>query len=246
MRFIPSLQKKAISAVYLALTVQVVATAALMVFEQVRGRRLAQEISTLGGDPHAPGAQALVGAVTVFAILIMLVTVTTVAAVAAYLTWLIRARRSAVPRASAAPVLAAWLVPGVNLIAPPLLVYRLWWASRPPADRHGRWVALLAAWWVSWLAALVLVPLRLPLRGVPGNTGLTGLGPVELTTVVISALLCAATVRQITRIQTTGARYRRRAQEDPLPPRADPVTPQAVPPILTRQIPTQQAHHTRR
>ncbi|MFI6883212.1 DUF4328 domain-containing protein [Streptosporangium canum] len=194
----------------MTLTAQVAATAALVVFEQARGRRLVREISALGGDPHAPGAQAVVGAVSVFAILIMLVTATTVAAAAAYLTWLVQARRNASPGAQAAPVLAAWSVPGVNLVAPPVLVYRLWWGSRPPADRHGRWVALLAAWWLSWLAVLALVPARLT---AVGDTDLTGLGPAELAVVALCALLCAATVRQITRIQTAGA-------PPPPPPRA--------------------------
>ncbi|MBB4936476.1 hypothetical protein FHR32_000781 [Streptosporangium album] len=219
-------------------------TTALTAFEQVRGRRLAREISTLGGDPHAPGAQAVVGAVTLFAILIMLVAVTTVAAVVAYLTWLVQARRTAVPRASATSVLVAWLVPGVDLIAPPLLVYRLWWASRPPADRHGRWVALLAAWWLSWLAMLVLVPVRLSLDSVPGDASLTGLGPLELAAVAVSALLCAAVVRQITQIQTTGTRYPRRAQDRPVASWADPAAHEALPQILTRQVPVQQAHPT--
>ncbi|MFI6797431.1 DUF4328 domain-containing protein [Streptosporangium canum] len=219
----------------MTLTAQVAATAALVVFEQARGRRLVREISALGGDPHAPGAQAVVGAVSVFAILIMLVTATTVAAAAAYLTWLVQARQNASPGAQTAPVLAAWSVPGVNLVAPPVLVYRLWWGSRPPADRHGRWVALLAAWWLSWLAVLALVLARLT---AVGDTDLTGLGPAELAVVVLCALLCAATVRQITRIQTAGAR--------PRPPaRTGRVMARAVPRILTEQGSAPQVHHAR-
>ncbi|MEV4248709.1 DUF4328 domain-containing protein [Streptosporangium canum] len=216
----------------MTLTTQVAATAALVVFEQARGRRLVREISALGGDPHAPGAQAVVGAVSVFAILIMLVTATTVAAAAAYLTWLVQARQNASPGAQTAPVLAAWSVPGVNLVAPPVLVYRLWWGSRPPADRHGRWVALLAAWWLSWLAVLARLT-------AVGDTDLTGLGPAELTVVALCALLCAATVRQITRIQTAGAR--------PRPPaRTGRVMARAVPRILAERGSAPQVHHARR
>lgn len=226
---------KSASAVYVTLTAQVAATAALVVFEQARGRRLVREISALGGDPHAPGAQAVVGAVSVFAILIMLVTATTVAAAAAYLTWLVQARQNASPGAQTAPVLTAWSVPGVNLVAPPVLVYRLWWGSRPPADRHGRWVALLAAWWLSWLAVLALVLARLT---AAGDTDLTGLGPAELAVVALCALLCAATVRQITRIQTAGAR--------PRPPaRTGRVMARAVPRILAEQGSAPQVHHAR-
>ncbi len=217
MRFVPSPPTRSATAVYVALGAQVIAVAALVVFEHARGRRLAREISALGGNPHAPGAQAVVGAVSTFAILIMLVAVTAVASAAAYLTWLVQARQSAaVPGASALPVLAAWLVPGINLIAPPVLVYRLWWASRPPADRHGRWVALLAAWWLSWLATLTLVAVRLPLGTAAGESGLTGLGPLELAAVTVSAVLCAATVRQITRIQCAGARHQHGAGTGPI------------------------------
>ncbi|WP_271220730.1 DUF4328 domain-containing protein [Streptosporangium carneum] len=214
----------------MTLSAQVVAIAALVVFEHARGKRLAREISALGGDPHAPGAQAVVGAVTLFAILIMLVVVTVVASAAAYLTWLVQARQSAaVPEPSASPVLAAWLLPGVNLVVPPVLVYRLWWASRPPSDRHGRWIALLVAWWLSWLAAVTLVVARLPLGAAPGDSDLTGLGPVDLVAVALSALLCAATVRQITGIQAADGRDRRagdRQGAGAAAPKSFPSTPQ--------------------
>ncbi|MEV7011358.1 DUF4328 domain-containing protein [Streptosporangium sp. NPDC051022] len=227
MRFVSPTPRRSAAAVHAALSTQVIAVAALVVFEHARGRRLAREISALGGDPHAAGAQAVVGAVTVFAILIMFVTVTAAASAAAYLTWLVQARRSATPPGTGRlPVLAAWLVPGVNLVAPPLLVHRLWWDSRPPADRHGRWVALLAAWWLSWLTTLALVAMRLPFGAAPGDPNLTGLGPVELAAVAISALLCAATVRQITRIQVTGARNRYGTRAGDVAAPAAPAAPQ--------------------
>ncbi|MDP9850082.1 DUF4328 domain-containing protein [Streptosporangium lutulentum] len=200
--------------VYATLAAQVFATAALVVFEQARGRQLAREISALGGDPHAPGAQAVVGAVTLFAILIMFVAATTIAVVVACMIWLIRARRDTGQARPAAPsVLAGWFVPGVNLIAPPVMMDRLWWASRPPVNRRTRWLTLLTAWWLSWLAALTLVLVRLSSGTSKGSTALTGLGPVELAAVTIAALLCAATVRQISRIQAVGAQRRRRIAE---------------------------------
>lgn len=209
MRSIPSLQKRSASAVYFTLTTLVVATAALAVFEQARGRRLVLEISKLGGDPHAPGADAIFGAVTVFAILIIFFATAVIAAVVAYLNWLLRARRCA-DRPAVATVLASWFVPVVNLVAPVVLVDRLWRASRPPADRRPRWRVLLAAWWLSWLVALTLVLVRLWPGVSQAGTGLTGFGPPELTAVTVAALLCAATVRQITGIQTAGAKHRRR------------------------------------
>jgi hypothetical protein len=208
-------QKRSALAVYVTLAAQVLATTALVAFEQARGRQLAREITALGGDPHAPGAQAVVGAVSLFAILILFVTVTTIAAAIACLTWLIRARQDAGQTQSAAsPVLVGWFVPGVNLIAPPVIMDRLWWASRPPVDRRTRWLALLTAWWLSWLAALTLILLRLLPDASQGSTNLTGLGPVELAVITVAALLCATIVRQISRIQAVGAQYRHRIPED--------------------------------
>ncbi|MBG0815726.1 DUF4328 domain-containing protein [Planomonospora sp. ID82291] len=234
MRAVPPPRTWPASAVQAALVLQVCALTALTVFEQVRGERLAREIAMLGGDPHAPGAQALVGPVTAFAVLVILVAATTVAAGAAHLVWLVRAGRYAaqatgasgprpssgvpggplpdasprpLPGASAAAVLAGWFTPGLNLIAPPVLVDRLWRSSRTPADHRASWLALLAAWWLSWLAALALL-LRLFVSPAPGVADLTGIGPVELAAVTVSALLCGAVVRRITRIQTESVLHR--------------------------------------
>lgn len=233
MRSIPSLQKRSASAVYIALTALVVAIAALAVFEQARGRRLVLEISKLGGDPHAPGAEAVFGAVTVFAILIMFFAATAIATVAAYLNWLLRARQGA-DLPAVAPVLVSWFVPAVNLVAPAVLVDRLWWASRPPLDRRLRWTALLTAWWLSWLVAFALVLARLWPGTSQGGTNLTGFGLTELVAVAFASLLCAATVRQITGIQAAGARHRRQAEaEHHLPP----PPAEAVPHLLARNTP---------
>ncbi|MFI6512118.1 DUF4328 domain-containing protein [Streptosporangium sp. NPDC050855] len=209
MRSIPSPQKRATSAVYLALTALVLAATALVVFERARGRRLVVEISRLGGDPRSPGAEAVFGAVTVFAILIMLFAGAAIACAVAYLNWLVRARRYA-DLPAIFPVLASWLVPVVNLFAPALLVDRLWWASRPPLDRRERWVALLSAWWLSWLVALTLVLVRLWPGASHGGGSLTGFGMLELTAVVVASLLCGATVRQISAVQAAGAGHRHR------------------------------------
>ncbi|WP_449064481.1 hypothetical protein [Planomonospora algeriensis] len=95
MRSVPPPSTGPAAAVQAALVLQVCAVTALTVFEQARGERLAHEIAALGGDPHAPGAQALVGPVTVFAVLVILVAATTAAAGVAHLVWLARARRYA-------------------------------------------------------------------------------------------------------------------------------------------------------
>ena len=212
MRFVTiSTKKPTITAVYLTFIAQFLAMTALVIFEQIRGHRLAGELAALGGDPRAPGAAAVVGAVTVFAILLMVFAATTVAAAASYLTWLVRARQANVRPAATGPVLAAWLVPGINLIAPLLLIDRAWRGSRPPLDRRHRWLTLIATWWFTWLTALTLILVRLPLTKEPGD--LTGLGPIELSATAIAALLCVLTVREINRIQAA------RPVADPVPAR---------------------------
>lgn len=205
-RFTPSPPTRAASAVYVTLTAQLASMAGLVVFEQTRGRRLATQIAALGGDPRASGAEAVVGAVTVFAVLMMLVVGTTLAAAAAYLTWLIRARQANSRSAPPGPVFWAWLMPVVNLVAPARMTDEVWRGARPPFDRRGRWLALLGAWWVSWLATLGLLAERLLLDNTPGD--LTGIGIAELAITAVSAVLCAATVREITRIQSAPTRHR--------------------------------------
>ncbi|MEU4510953.1 DUF4328 domain-containing protein [Nonomuraea wenchangensis] len=190
---------RAASAVYVALAAQVLSLAALVIFEQVRGRQLAAQLAAFGGRPQGAEAEAVVGAVTVFAVLIMLVAGTSVAAGAAYVTWLVRARQANDRSAATAPVAAAWLIPGVNLVAPAVLLDEVWRGARPPAGRRGRWLALLAGWWLSWLATLALVTIRLPLDSASG--GLTGVGAPELLCAAVAAALCAATVRELTRLQ---------------------------------------------
>ncbi|MFG1958276.1 DUF4328 domain-containing protein [Nonomuraea sp. NPDC049028] len=201
---------RAVSVVYVTLAAQVLSLGALVIFEQARGRRLATQLAAFGGRPHGADAQAVVGAVTVFAVLMMLVAGTAIAAAAAYVTWLVRARQANDRSAPTGPVAAAWLIPGVNLIAPPLLLDQVWRGARPPNDRRPRWLALLAAWWLTWLAMLALVTVRLPLGSSSGD--LTGIGLPELACATVSALLCAATVRDITRIQCSHSRAHSRGR----------------------------------
>ncbi|MEV0347090.1 DUF4328 domain-containing protein [Nonomuraea sp. NPDC050680] len=201
---------RAASVVYVTLAAQVLSLGALVIFEQARGRRLATQLAAFGGRPHGADAQAVVGAVTVFAVLMMLVAATAIAAAAAYVTWLVRARQANDRSAPTGPVAAAWLIPGVNLVAPPLLLNEVWRGAGPPDDRRPRRLALLAAWWLSWLAMLALVTIRLPLGSSSGD--LTGIGLPELACATVSALLCAATVRDITRIQCSRSSARGRAR----------------------------------
>ncbi|TDD23101.1 DUF4328 domain-containing protein [Nonomuraea diastatica] len=190
---------RAALAVQVTLAAQVLSLGALVVFEQARGRDLAVQLAAFGGRPTGADAEAVVGAVTVFAVLMMLVAGTSIAVAAAYVTWLVRARQANDRSAATGPVAAAWLIPGINLIAPAVLVDEAWRGARPPAGRRGRWLALLTGWWLSWLAMLALVTVRLPLGS--SELDLTGVGMLELSCSALAALLCAATVRELTRLQ---------------------------------------------
>ncbi|MFI7445347.1 DUF4328 domain-containing protein [Nonomuraea indica] len=198
MRYAQPPPTKAATAVYVTLTAQVLSLGALVLFELTRADRLAEQLAAFGGRPSGADAEAVVGAVTLFAVLIMLLAGTTIASAAAYTTWLVRARQANDRTASPRPVVLAWMVPGVNLLAPALLLDQVWRAARPPLEHRDRWRALLAAWWVSWLVMLALVVVRLPLDS---SGGLTGAGVPELVAFAVSAVLCAATVRTVTRVQ---------------------------------------------
>jgi len=170
--------------VHVALAAQVAATAALVVFEELRGDRLAARIAAIGGDPRAPGADEIMGELTVFALLVLAVAAAWIAAAAAYLSWLSGMRRTAV---------RAWLIPGVNLVAPPFALHAVY-AAGHPRGRGRPWRMLLAAWWVSWLATVAVTVLSLLLR----DAGLTGLGPGTAVVTAVAAALCAATVHELT------------------------------------------------
>ncbi|MGW0803525.1 DUF4328 domain-containing protein [Nonomuraea sp. NPDC002799] len=198
-RYTQASPAKAAFAVYVTLAAQVFSLGALVLFEQLRGRELATRLATFGGRPQGADAEAVVGEVTTFAVLMMLVAGTTVAAAAAYVTWLVRARQANDRSAASGPVAASWLLPGLNLVAPAVLVDEVWRGARPPAGQRGRWLTLLLGWWVSWLAMLALITIRLPLGSSAGD--LTGVGLPELSCAAVAALLCAATVRELTRLQ---------------------------------------------
>ncbi len=183
-------------AVYASLGAQVASMAALVVFEHVRGRRLTREIAAFGGDPHDPAAHEVVGAVTVFALLMLLLAAATITAAVAYLSWLHRVRRSG----SGLYAVGAWLLPGVNLVAPPIIADRAWREAAHGRESRSRWLPLLIGWWVSWLALIWLVLIRLP--RTHSQADLTGAGLLELVTAAVAAALCAVTVHRITRLRT--------------------------------------------
>ncbi|MEN3539313.1 hypothetical protein AAH991_29660 [Microbispora sp. ZYX-F-249] len=229
MRSTSSAVNRAAAGVYAALAAQVVSVAALAVFEESRGSRLASQIAAFGGDPAAPAARAVSGAATTFAVLVLALLTATVTAALAYLSWLRQVRPATPPVALA----AACLVPGVNLVVP-LFLTDLAWREAPakphgrPADRtrrangpgtaggtggpaeRTRWLVLLACWWVSWLAALGLA------FAGPAREGLTGLGTPQAAAAAVAALLCASAVREVT-ARHTGAGHGRAARPAPRP-----------------------------
>ncbi|MBO3750945.1 DUF4328 domain-containing protein [Streptosporangiaceae bacterium NEAU-GS5] len=204
--------------VYVSLAVQVAALVALVVFEETRGQRLARQIAVFHGDPQAPGARAVVGAVTVFAVVMMVVVLAAIASAASYLSWLRRIcqevdswelyRRRARGDGGVPAVWAAWLIPVVNLVAPPLLLLDVWREVTQGRDAARR-TALVAGWWLSWLVTLWLVFVRLPLREVAPGADLTGFGLPELAAAAVAAALCALTVRDLTRAFTPTLRHPR-------------------------------------
>ncbi|MET7465844.1 DUF4328 domain-containing protein [Nonomuraea sp. NPDC005501] len=226
MRYAQAPPTRAASAVYVTLAAQVLCLGALVTFELVRGRSLAAQLAAFEGRPRGADAEAVVGPVTLFAVLILLLGVATIASAAAYTTWLVHARQADHRSATAGPVAAAWLIPGVNLVAPVLLVDELWRGALPPAGRRRRWLVLLAAWWTSWLTALALVLVRLPRE--TSADGLTGVGVPELVALAAAALLCAATVRQITAVQCSA---RGVAMPTVLPGTRRPATPPESAPL---------------
>ncbi|MEV6982255.1 hypothetical protein AB0M95_13475 [Sphaerisporangium sp. NPDC051017] len=192
MRYARSSVSRAAVGVYLALAAQIATLTCLVVFEEARGKTLARQMAALGNDPHAPGAAAVTGAVTWFAVLILLVAATTVAAGCSYFAWLRQAG------ATPGMIGIAWFVPVLNLAAPALLLHALREDAGLREGRRKTWLVLVAGWWACWLGFVFLILARLPVTHSPQGKDLTGLGVPELAVAVLAALLCAATVREIT------------------------------------------------
>src|SRR5690606_37346723 len=107
----------------------------------------------------------------------------TSAAASADTTWLLRMRHACSLPAARSAVAAAWLIPGVNLLAPAVLLSETWRLATPQESRRTR-LALVTAWWLSWLTTLAVFTLVLP---HDASDGLTGLGLLELACLTLSA-----------------------------------------------------------
>ncbi len=251
MRSTSSAVSRAAAGVYAALAAQVVSVAALAVFEESRGARLASQIAAFGGDPASPAARTVSGAATTFAVLVLALLAATVITAVAFLSWLRQVRPGTPPVALA----AACLVPGVNLVVPPFLA-DLAWREAPVPPRGGRaglarqtsgargterggtgnggtgpgertrWLVLLACWWMSWLAVLGLV------FAGQGRDGLTGLGVSQAAATAVAALLFASAVREVT-ARHTGAGLGRTAR----PPARSQARSQALSQVLSQDRP---------
>jgi len=87
---------------------------------------------------------------------------------ALWLVWQYRAHanmRALVPGTRFRPLfgLAAWVVPGLNLLLPPLAMRELWRASNPdvPDLRRARTTPLLCLWWLLVLASVAVAAFAL-------------------------------------------------------------------------------------
>jgi hypothetical protein len=99
---------------------------------------------------------------------------------------------------------AAFLVPGVNLVAPLRVMRELWWVSAPSAPEPGARTPPLVAWWWGTLLLSVLADLVLWGRvGGPGRLGAGGLPMVVLGEIlrIVAAVLAMTLVLRINRDQ---------------------------------------------
>lgn len=170
MRSTSSPVSRAAAGVYACLAAQVVSLTALAVFEQARGRRLAAQIAAFGGDPASPAARAVSGAATAFAVLVLVLLTATVAAAFAYLSWLRLVRPGTPP----AVLAAACLVPGINLVMPPILA-DLAWRETPAPGRGGPGRARRATGDDDHPAYGRRAASQPGATGVAGTTGVSGL-----------------------------------------------------------------------
>jgi hypothetical protein len=96
---------------------------------------------------------------------------------------------------------AAFLVPGVNLVAPLRVMRELWWVSAPGAPGPRDRTPPLVAWWWGTLVLSVLTDLAL--RGGAGRLGVRGLPVVALGEVlrIVAAVLAMTLVLRVNRDQ---------------------------------------------
>ncbi|WP_283137822.1 DUF4328 domain-containing protein [Rhizohabitans arisaemae] len=201
MRYAPSAPVRPAMWTCVLLVSNVLAVTALAIFEATRGQTLMREIAAMGGMPRESEGNPVVGAVTVFALLVLLATGIALTTAGSYLGWLWRARQTIEvygltrPRFSRGWAIAVWFVPLVNLVLPPLIVHDVWRGSSSPRRLTlAPWLTLLTCWWASCLVTVwTLVFSRGPL--------LTGTGHAQAASVLVSALLCGATIWEITRAQ---------------------------------------------
>ncbi len=161
------------------------------------------------GDGRAQ-VDALLGADQLVTIATLLELVALVVAAVLILRWQVTAHRNLpalgqdVSAAGVRSGIAAWLVPGVNLVLPLRVVAGLWRAGESGA----RMPALLRAWWAAWVVAVVAVVASRVLLGDAVDVGdsqridtlravATGLSAVAAAFTI--AVLVTVTARQDTR-----------------------------------------------
>lgn len=126
-------------------------------YAHVNRLRIVQDaVNTQVGDVAIAVPDSVIGRADDYVTITLVLSVVCLLAVAAlWLPWQHAAHRRLADRldgrvAEPRSGLLAWVVPGVNLLAPPLVLAALLRAAGRRA------AALLAGWWVAWLAAIAL------------------------------------------------------------------------------------------
>jgi hypothetical protein len=168
-------------------------------------------------DSIALAPKGLVLSTTALALMALVTVAVRLGAFIAFITWLYRATKNlpalGVADAGVTPgwAIGCWFVPFVNIIAPCIVVLRVWRASGPesaPADAQGAqgW-PLLYAWWGAFLAlsaaGFVVWFARAP-GGPPGLLTRTQVWAYLCSAIatIVMSLLAVRVVREIERRQT--------------------------------------------
>ncbi len=124
------------------------------------------------------------------------------------------------PRNTPAWAVAAWLVPGVDLVLPQQVADELWKGSDPwaplgwRARRRGRRAGVVRCWWVSWCAAIaLLIGAEVLLAVLPGrDPAMRATGDLAVDALLIASALLTAVAGLAATALITGVTARQDAR----------------------------------
>jgi hypothetical protein len=123
-----------------------------------------------------------------------------------FVTWLWRAHTQAPGplRHGRGWTVGSWLVPGVNLLVPPRLVYDIWVSSGryQIAQRHGVGL-IVTSWWASLLSSIALARIfpTMDTATIADARFVVHVGVAASATQAVAAALCMVAVFHVTRLQ---------------------------------------------